>query len=33
MGIQFNDVSYTYRGHKVNYDAIKHINLNIRTKR
>jgi energy-coupling factor transport system ATP-binding protein len=30
MGIQFNDVSYTYRGHKVNYDAIKHIHLNIK---
>ena len=29
MGIQFQDVSYTYRGHKVNYDAIKHVNLMI----
>ncbi|MBN2300251.1 MAG: energy-coupling factor transporter ATPase [Acholeplasmataceae bacterium] len=30
MGIQFKDVSYAYKGLKVNYDAIKHINLNIK---
>lgn len=29
MGIQFKDVSYAYKGLKVNYDAIKHINLDI----
>ena len=29
MGIQFKDVSYAYRGLKVNYDAIQHIHLNI----
>ncbi len=32
MGIQFKDVSYAYRGLKVNYDAIGHINLNIQAK-
>jgi energy-coupling factor transport system ATP-binding protein len=32
MGIQFKEVSYAYRGLKVNYDAIKHINLNISEK-
>ena len=32
MGIQFKDVGYAYRGLKVNYDAIRHINLNISPK-
>ena len=32
MGIQFKDVSYAYRGLKVNYDAIGHINLTIKAK-
>jgi energy-coupling factor transport system ATP-binding protein len=32
MGIQFKDVSYAYRGLKVNYDAIGHINLDIKAK-
>ncbi|MBE0700888.1 MAG: energy-coupling factor transporter ATPase [Acholeplasmataceae bacterium] len=32
MGIQFKDVSYSYRGLKINYDAIKHINLSIQPK-
>jgi len=32
MGIQFKDVSYAYRGLKVNYDAISHVNLNIEPK-
>jgi len=32
MGIQFKDVSYAYRGLKVNYDAIGHINLSIQAK-
>lgn len=30
MGIQFKDVSYAYRGLKVNYDAIGHITLDIK---
>lgn len=30
MGIQFNDVSFAYRGLRVNYDAIGHINLTIK---
>ncbi|MCR3905957.1 MAG: energy-coupling factor transporter ATPase [Tenericutes bacterium] len=29
MGIQFKDVSYAYKGLRVDYDAIGHINLNI----
>ncbi len=29
MGIQFKDVSFAYRGLKVNYDAIQNINLEI----
>jgi energy-coupling factor transport system ATP-binding protein len=29
MGIQFKEVSYAYRGLKVNYDAIKNVNLDI----
>ena len=29
MGIQFTDVNYTYKGLKVDYDAIQKINLNI----
>ncbi len=29
MGIQFKEVSYAYRGFKVNYDAIKEVNLDI----
>lgn len=29
MGIQFKDVSYAYKGLKVNYDAIQHIDLSI----
>lgn len=29
MGIQFNDVSFAYRGLRVNYDAIGHIHLKI----
>jgi len=29
MGIQFKEVSYAYRGLKVNYDAIKQVNLDI----
>jgi energy-coupling factor transport system ATP-binding protein len=32
MGIQFKDVSYAYKGLKVNYDAIGHINLTIKAK-
>ncbi len=32
MGIQFKDVSYTYRGLKVDYDAIKNIHLSIQEK-
>lgn len=32
MGIQFKDVSYAYRGYKVNYDAIGHITLDIKPK-
>ena len=32
MGIQFKDVSYAYRGLKVNYDAIGHITLDIKPK-
>jgi energy-coupling factor transport system ATP-binding protein len=32
MGIQFKDVSYAYKGLKVNYDAIGHINLTIQPK-
>ena len=32
MGIQFKDVSYSYKGLKVNYDAIANINLNIKAK-
>jgi len=32
MGIQFKDVSYAYKGLKVNYDAISHINLTIKPK-
>ncbi|PKK97429.1 MAG: energy-coupling factor transporter ATPase [Tenericutes bacterium HGW-Tenericutes-3] len=32
MGIQFKDVSFAYRGLKVNYDAIRHINLEIKSK-
>lgn len=32
MGIQFKDVSYAYRGLKVNYDAIGHIDLTIQAK-
>lgn len=32
MGIQFKEVSYAYRGLKVNYDAIKNINLDISEK-
>lgn len=30
MGIQFKDVSYAYRGFKVNYNAIGHITLDIK---
>ncbi len=33
MGIQFKDVSFSYKGLKVNYDAIRHINLNIKSKK
>ncbi len=29
MGIQFKNVGFAYKGFKTNYDAIKHINLNI----
>ena len=32
MGIQFKDVSYAYRGLKVNYDAIGHVTLDIKPK-
>jgi len=32
MGIQFKDVSFAYRGLKVNYDAIQNINLEISPK-
>ncbi|MBU1141178.1 MAG: energy-coupling factor transporter ATPase [Firmicutes bacterium] len=32
MGIQFKDVSYSYKGLKVNYDAIRHIYLDIKDK-
>lgn len=32
MGIQFKDVSFAYQGLKVNYDAIRHINLKIKDK-
>ena len=32
MGIQFNDVSFAYRGLRVNYDAIGHIHLKIEEK-
>ncbi|MCF7930984.1 MAG: energy-coupling factor transporter ATPase [Acholeplasmataceae bacterium] len=32
MGIQFKDVSFAYKGLKVNYDAIRHINLKIKDK-
>ncbi len=32
MGIQFKDVSFAYKGLKVNYDAIRHINLEIKNK-
>lgn len=30
MGIQFKDVSYSYRGLKVNYDALKQITVDIK---
>ena len=30
MGIQFKDVSYAYRGLKVNYDAIGHITFEVK---
>ncbi len=30
MGIQFQDVSYAYKGFKVNYDAIGHISFDIK---
>jgi len=30
MGIQFEDVSYAYKGFKVNYDAIGHISFDIK---
>jgi len=32
MGIQFKDVSFSYKGLKVNNDAIRHINLDIKSK-
>ncbi len=32
MGIQFKNVSYAYKGFKVNYDAIKNIELDIQSK-
>lgn len=32
MGIQFTNVGYAYKGHKVNYDAIKNINITIEPK-
>lgn len=32
MGIQFSNVGYAYKGHKVSYDAIKHINIDIKAK-
>ncbi|MDO9628490.1 MAG: energy-coupling factor transporter ATPase [Acholeplasmataceae bacterium] len=32
MGIQFRDVSYAYKGLKVNYEAIQDINLTIKPK-
>ncbi len=32
MGIQFKDVSYAYKGLKVNYDAIQHIDLTLEGK-
>ncbi|MFU8793131.1 MAG: energy-coupling factor transporter ATPase [Acholeplasmataceae bacterium] len=32
MGIQFSNVGYAYKGHKVTYDAIKNINIKIEAK-
>jgi energy-coupling factor transport system ATP-binding protein len=32
MGIQFTNVNYAYKGHKVSYDAIKNINITIEAK-